>query len=39
MIPEQPFAPSPATDPEKIDKNYLFDGLISAVHQAPQSGA
>ena len=36
LIPEQPFQPNTAADPGKIDKNYLFDGLITAVHQAPQ---
>jgi catalase len=36
MIPEQPFQPNTEADPEKADKNYLFDGLIAAVHQAPQ---
>lgn len=36
MIPEQAFQPNTAADPGKIDKNYLFDGLIAAVHQGPQ---
>jgi len=36
MVPEQPFQPSPEADPAKIDKNYLFDALIAAVHKAPQ---
>jgi catalase len=32
--PEQPFKPSGA-DPEAKDKNYLFDGLIAAIHKEP----
>lgn len=36
MIPEQPFLQNLTADPEKADKNYLFDALIAAVHQAPQ---
>jgi catalase len=36
MVPEQPFQPGAAADPGKVDKNYLFDGLIAAVRQAPQ---
>jgi catalase len=36
MVPEQPFRPNEAADPAKTDKNYLFDALIVAVHQAPQ---
>jgi catalase len=36
MVPEQPFLPNTAADPEKADKNYLFDGLIAAARQGPQ---
>jgi catalase len=36
MIPEQPFRPNETSDPEKTDKNYLFDALIAAVRQGPQ---
>lgn len=36
LVPEQPFQPGAVTDPGNADKNYLFDGLIAAVHQAPQ---
>jgi len=36
FVPEQPLVKTPAEDPGKVDKNYLFDGIIGAVHQAPQ---
>jgi catalase len=32
LKPEQPFSPAA---PEAKDKNYLFDGLIAALHQKP----
>lgn len=35
MVPVQPFAPISTTDPEKADKNYLFDALIAALHRHP----
>lgn len=36
MIPEQKFQANTAVDPGLADKNYLFDGLIDAVHRVPQ---
>lgn len=33
MVPVQPFAPAAA--PGKIDTNFLFDALISAIHEQP----
>lgn len=36
MVPEQAFVPIDKGDPAKADKNYLFDQLIAAIHQAPQ---
>jgi catalase len=35
MVPVQPFEPISATDPQKTDKNYLFDALIAAIHSHP----
>ena len=35
MAPVQPFEASSTTDPEKADKNYLFDRLIAAIHGHP----
>jgi catalase len=34
-VPVQPFAPISTTDPEKADKEYLFDALIEAIHNHP----
>jgi len=35
MVPVQPFAAINTTDPEKSDKNYLFDALIASIHSHP----
>jgi catalase len=35
MVPAQPFEPASATQPTNQDKNYLFDALISRIHQQP----
>lgn len=35
LVPVQPFAPISTTDPEKVDKNRLFDALIAAIHNHP----
>ena len=35
MAPVQPFEPISTTNPEKADKNYLFDALIVAIHSHP----
>jgi catalase len=35
MVPVQPFEPISNTDPEKADKNYLFDALIASIHSHP----
>jgi catalase len=35
LVPVQPFAPISTTEPEKADKNYLFDALIAAIHSHP----
>ena len=35
MVPVQPFEAISTTDPGKADKNYLFDGLIAAIHSHP----
>jgi catalase len=35
MVPVQPFEPISNTDPEKVDKNYLFDALIAGIHSHP----
>ena len=35
MVPIQPFEPISTTDPEKADKNYLFDALIATIHSHP----
>jgi catalase len=37
MVPDQPFKPVSASDLGKADKNYLFDGLIAAIHKDPQT--
>ncbi|HEY8899576.1 MAG TPA: catalase family peroxidase [Chthoniobacterales bacterium] len=34
LVPVQPFAPI-GPEPEKADKNYLFDALIAAIHRGP----
>jgi catalase len=36
MVPDQPFEPISTSDLGKADKNYLFDGLIAAIHKDPQ---
>jgi catalase len=35
MVPAQPFAPIDVAHPELTDTNYLFDALISDIHQHP----
>lgn len=35
MEPVQPFEPIGATQPARIDPNYLFDALIESVHRGP----
>ena len=35
MVPVQPFEPISTTDPQKAEKNYLFDALIAAIHSHP----
>ena len=35
MVPVQPFEPISTTDPQKVEKNYLFDALIAAIHSHP----
>jgi catalase len=36
MVPAQPFVAASPTTPAQIDKNYLFEALIAAIHQHPQ---
>jgi catalase len=35
MVPVQPFKPVDPAHPEQTDTNYLFDALISQIHQHP----
>jgi catalase len=35
LVPLQPSNPAPAVSVQQSDTNYLFDGLIAAVHKSP----
>lgn len=35
MVPTQAFEPASAPDPGEAEKNYLFDALVTAIHNKP----